>query len=491
MSGGRRSLKARLLAGSGILAGGQAGSQALALARNIALARLLSPEDFGIAAMLVMTVSMLEALSSLSVDRYLVQSDRGDDEALEAAAHSFMVLKGCITAVLLCAAAWPMSALFGVPGARWAFFCIAFVPLLRGLAHLDIKRYHRQFRFGPDMLVDLAGQAVALAVAIPFAWSLGNYAAMVFVLICQILASVSVSHLLAERPYRVAFRAEDMRAIWRFGWPLILNALLIFLTLNGDKFVIGAFYTPAELGVFAVAFSLAMMPATVLSRINATVFLPLLASRKHDPAAFSRAVRMTSGATTLAAVACCALLVFFGEIAVLFLYGSAYEGSGALLPWVAVMFAIRTMRDAASQTALALADTKNHLYANLVRNLAFVGMVGAAILQLPLFWFPAIAVIGELSAMVAAAVRLQRFHGVSMVGLLTFPAAGFALLVGMLLAVFWIDAYDDLLLRVLATVVACLAITGLLGVPLCRVAGFTLRRSAHIVEGIPCGPLPK
>ena len=68
------SLRKRILAGFSILAGGQILAQSFALVRNVIIARLISPDDFGIAATFVITVSLFEMISNLAVDQLLVQA---------------------------------------------------------------------------------------------------------------------------------------------------------------------------------------------------------------------------------------------------------------------------------------------------------------------------------------------------------------------------------------------------------------------------------
>ena len=73
------SLKNKLLKGGINLTVGQVVINALIFMRNVIIARLLSPSDYGIAALFAMTVSFLEMLSNFSSEVLLVQADLGDD----------------------------------------------------------------------------------------------------------------------------------------------------------------------------------------------------------------------------------------------------------------------------------------------------------------------------------------------------------------------------------------------------------------------------
>ena len=80
---------------------GQVVGRSFSFIRNIIIARLISPNDFGIAATFVITVSLLEMISDLAAHRLLVQAKDGNEERFQETAHLLMVVRGAVNAVLL------------------------------------------------------------------------------------------------------------------------------------------------------------------------------------------------------------------------------------------------------------------------------------------------------------------------------------------------------------------------------------------------------
>ena len=117
--------------------------------RNIIVARLVSPEDFGIAALFVMTVSFLEMFSNLAIDTLLVQSPHGEKPRFQQTSQLMTAVRGLAIALILLLFAGPVARLFDIPAATWAFRLLAVVPLIRGLAHQDMSRFQRQLNFKP------------------------------------------------------------------------------------------------------------------------------------------------------------------------------------------------------------------------------------------------------------------------------------------------------------------------------------------------------
>src|ERR1017187_1787789 len=96
------------------LALGQAASQACSFIRSIIVARLLSPENFGVAAIFATLLSLLEMVSNLSSSVLIVQAGDGDEPALQNHAQLTLAARGVWNALLFLALAGPVSQLFGI-----------------------------------------------------------------------------------------------------------------------------------------------------------------------------------------------------------------------------------------------------------------------------------------------------------------------------------------------------------------------------------------
>jgi O-antigen/teichoic acid export membrane protein len=126
----------------------------LSLVRNVIIARLISVEDFGIASTFAITMAMVEMASNIAVDRLLVQARDGEEPHLLSTLHSIQAARGLFGAVVLFVIAHPVSLLFGLPEVAWAYQAMAAIPLLRGLANLDMFRRQRDMQFLPFVLVE-------------------------------------------------------------------------------------------------------------------------------------------------------------------------------------------------------------------------------------------------------------------------------------------------------------------------------------------------
>jgi O-antigen/teichoic acid export membrane protein len=404
-----------ILKGGSQLVAGQIANQVSSFIRNLVIARLVSPADFGIAATFGMTLSLMEMLSNVAAEMLLVQSPDGNDPGLQQTAQLMRALRGTVNAVILLAIGGPMAHLFGVPNARWAFECLAIFPFAKGLSNLDMYRVQREMRFWPSIIVDTGSSLVVTIAALPLAFWLRSYAVMLWVLVMQSVFSAVASHLVAERSYGWKWNKENAARIMNFGWPLLINGVLLFGIFEGDRLVIGSanrlfhrsVFTLTDLGVYSVAFTIVMAPSILVSNINNSLFLPVLSKVQDDQVAFEREYSFSLQVISFLGVLITVPIVLGGDWAITFLYGNKYSGAGAFIGCLAVAWGVRAFRVAPTVAAIAKGDTRNAMYANVLRSLALIGMVVAAALGGELWWIALSGLVGELLALAATVIRLN------------------------------------------------------------------------------------
>lgn len=406
-------LRRKIASGAVTLTAGRGVGQAAAFLRNVVIARAIGPADLGIAATFGMTLSFLEQLSTIAVDRLLVQAPDGDEPAFQGAAHLSQAIRGALLSLVLFALAWPLARVFGNPEALPAYHALALVPLLRGFIHLDTKRYQREYRFGADVIVDVVPNLVTALAAWPIARLLGDYHAVLVVVLLTTGLQVAMSHTLAERPYRWAMDREHARKIFAFGWPLMINGMLLFCIMEGDQFVIasgesvfGNPFSKADLGSYSVAAGVALAPGVIVTSASAVMF-PAMSKAQNDRETFSRRYDLMIEAIALVSALFAAFFVAQGALLIDLFYGSKYALAGVLIAWLGVGQTFRFLRIAPALAAMATGDTRCMMYTNLVRWLGFAGAVVAAALGADIVVIAASAAGGEVLSLFAAYLWLR------------------------------------------------------------------------------------
>lgn len=391
--------------------------RALQLLRNIIVARLVSPEDFGIAALFVMTVSFLEMFSNLAVDTLLIQSPHGEKPRFQQTSQLMTAVRGLGIALLLLLFAGPVARLFDIPAATWAFRLLAVVPLIRGLAHQDMSRFQRQLNFKPVLVTDISSQLISVSLAWPLASWLGDYSAILYLILIQTLARTLISHIVAERSYNWGWEPIHARQIISFGWPLLINGILLFLIMQGDRFVIGAAnnlferetYSKAQLGFYSAAFVLSSAIFDGIGSVLSPVMLPLLSGVQDLQVQFQKRCRFC---IHLAAFISNPLGIFFilmGGWLMVLVYGNQYRAAALLIVWLGAAQSIRLLRSASNVIALSKGDSQNPTISNVFRAFSFVLAFIFAARGADIVWIAASGLAGELLAIVVS-IGLLRYR---------------------------------------------------------------------------------
>lgn len=384
-------------------------AEAAALGRSVAFAWALGPDELGRAMMLALTVRLVEMISDLGADRLLLQAPDGDTPRLQAEVQGAFILRGIVTALILLTAAPLLALVFADGPSAGSYALLAAVPLLRGIAHLDFRRLERHYSYGRMAVVE-GGATLAMALAIvPAVALMGDHRAMTWVLIAHAAALVALSHAVSARRYRLRLSGPSLLRVWRFGAPLMLNAVLLFLTFYADRLIVAGSYDWAVLALYGVVLQLALLPAQIVGRAAGSLVLP----RLREALAAGRIASVWP--PIMAAHAGLAVMIVAGfallaPAAIALVYGAALRPDAMLALAVGLAAGFRVLRTPYSQLAIATGRTGDPARANLVRALALIPAAGVASLGLPLAAIAAAAAAGEAGATLRAWWLTQPRH---------------------------------------------------------------------------------
>lgn len=398
-----------------LLLSGNAAAALFTLVRNLLLARLISVENYGIAATLGVTLAIVEMASALGLHQQIVQAKDGDDPRFQAVLQGFQLLRGTVSALALFLLAWPIAAFLGVPELAWAYQVLAVMPLLYALVHFDIHRMQRHAIYSPLILTAVIPAALSCAAIWPLVLLFGDWRAMLAVMILQSLVGVIVAHILAERRYAIAFDLPVMRRALRFGLPILGDAVLIFVLFNGEKIIVGRELGMAALGIFAMGVTLTMAPAMIIGRTLQNTFLARLSQIRAEAGPDDRYQALVHAACEVTMIFAIFLglgTMFLGEVFVHLVLGAKYAPLVPILVQLSILQGLLLLKGGPSVAALSAGQTENALAASIPR-----------VLLLPVAWWVTvqtgridlligIAIAGEVVGFVVAAWLMRRRTGV-------------------------------------------------------------------------------
>ena len=349
-----------------ILSGSMLGSL-LGLVRSIVVAHMISVTDFGIASTFALSLSVVEMISALGLQQQIVQHQDGDQPHYQAALQALHATRALFSSALLLLMAGPIATFFNIPEVAWAFRVMAVVPVLNGLTHMDQDRVKRRMRYMPSILVSVLSMLISLAMVWPLSRIVGDYRVMLYAAVGQNVAMMVISHLVAERPYRWVFSREIIVGSMRFGWPILVNAILLFVVFNGERVIVGRELGVAALAVFSMAFTLVLTPTLVMEGSAQSFFLPQLSAAREDRDRFAHLSMTVLQCHLLFAALIVTGVALLGAPVIHLLLGPKYAAAIPILTWLALMQGVRVAKGGSSAPTLACGYSENGLVASLMR----------------------------------------------------------------------------------------------------------------------------
>ena len=324
--------------------GGHLVGQAIRLAGNLVLTRLLFPAVFGEMALVFIFIQGLQMFSDVGSGPAIVRSPRGADPAFLDTAWTVQAGRGLLLWLASWAVAWPAAAFYGQPALRWLIPVAGLTALMGGLESTAMYGLQRELRLERLTVTELVSQASGMAVSIALAaldravagpgdpraaWALvtGSLVASAtrLVLSHRYLPGAR-SHLRLER--------DALRELLHFGRWIFVSTVLAFLAGQLDRLVLGKFASLSVLGVYSVAAMLATLPTQAILKVGSAVVFPTysrLGARADFPEVFLR----VRGPLLLGGGALCGALIAAGPHLVDLLYDSRYRDAGWILQFLA------------------------------------------------------------------------------------------------------------------------------------------------------------
>ncbi len=301
------------------------------------LARLLSPDDFGVIGLAMATIALVEVFSFIGLRQALLRIAQPVRAHLDTAWTIQLLLFGTLGAVLVAVA--PLAArLYDEPALEAVITVLATRFLFLGLVNIGIVDFDRHLQFGRDLRMRLGARLTGFAATLTAAVLLHSYWALVIGLVLQSAFLTAASY--AAHPYRprlsLARRGELLNVS---GWMFLNSAAQMFHD-QVERLLIGRVGTMHQLGLYSVSKDLsAIFTQEVATALNRVTFVTTATARRHLSEQADR-IAAILGAYALIAAPLGLGLAAVAEDAVAVLLGNQWTGAAPLLRLIAPASAI-------------------------------------------------------------------------------------------------------------------------------------------------------
>jgi O-antigen/teichoic acid export membrane protein/glycosyltransferase involved in cell wall biosynthesis len=280
-------LKSRTVSSGFITLTSQGIQFALTLGSTMILARLLTPADFGLVAMVFTIMSFLRVFREAGLSTATVQRE-GITDAQVSNLFWINVAVGGLTTLLVAAAAPLIAWFYHEPHLIKITIALSISFLLAGSAVQHMALLNRQMRFKAIAVIQVGSVSAGILAGLVMAWLKFGYWSLVGLNLATSAVALLTTWTAARWRPRFFKRQSGTRPLLHFGANLTAGTLVYSLARGLDSLLIGRWYGAFSVGLYSRASALLARPMEQFIGPIEAVFIPALSRLQNQPERYRR-----------------------------------------------------------------------------------------------------------------------------------------------------------------------------------------------------------
>lgn len=310
--------------------------------RSIILARLLTPEMFGLMGICMIVIRGLDLFTETGFGAALIQRQERVEEAKHTA-FTLQVLRGVVLMVITWIVAPLAAAYYDEPRLTLIVWFLSLAFPLNGLTNINTILLEKRLDFRLVTTLELSVAVLSTGAVIVLAYVMRSAWAIAIGHLILVGSRLTLSYVLVEGRPRFQFDRGVASELFRYGRYITGLTIALFLTTEADNLVVGKQLGFEWLGYYTMAYILANLPATHVAKVASRVLFPAYSALQGDRAklraAYVTVLRVVGGLTIPAAVGLALLAPEVTRI----VYGERWLPAADALRILAVFGAMRSL----------------------------------------------------------------------------------------------------------------------------------------------------
>lgn len=349
------SIKSEIAKGSAWMIGLKWFIKAIGIISTLILARLLSPEDFGIVATAMIFVALLNYLGEFGLDSALIHNSERS-RSIYSSAWTVNLVMGVVQGALFVIFAQFISRFFNDERLVDILYLLSVTFVLKGAKNIGVVDFRKDMQFHKEFVILASTKLVSFFVTIVIAYYYRSYWALILGIVVSSLVELILSYTMHSfRPY---FTFKKVRILFSFSQWLYLANLLRYFAFKGPNFILAKFAGAAQLGIYTVGYELGTLPTVqLMAPINRALF-PGFAKLKDDPKLFKSTYLDSSSVLALVILPAGLGIAAIADILIPTAVGVQWLDSVPIVILIGALGAFRGLYANTSAVYMALGKTK-------------------------------------------------------------------------------------------------------------------------------------
>lgn len=234
----------------------------LGLVSTVILVRLLSPEDFGLVAIAMSFIALINIITSFGFDTVLIQKQKGTN-LLYDTAWSLNISFGLLACLITTCMSGTISTFYGNTRLQPLLMTLSLLFLITGSQNIGVVDFRKNMTFDKEFKFQIFPKLVGFFATIGMAIWLRSYWALVFGTIIWKSSTTIMSYIM--HAYRPTLSFASWRELSHFSKWLMVNNFIYFINSRSPELILGKFLLPQAVGLFTIAQEISTLPTTELT----------------------------------------------------------------------------------------------------------------------------------------------------------------------------------------------------------------------------------
>jgi PST family polysaccharide transporter len=379
------------------------------------LARLLTPDDFGVVALALSMIAVLDMMGELSFELALIR----DQEATEAHYHTAWtarVIKALLLFAILNIAAGPSALFFGDPRLRPVVHVLSFTVVLAAAQSILITDLRKELDFEREFRFRIVSRLCGFFITLGLAWLWRDHWAMVYGTLATEAVRFVMSYIMM--PYRPRLTLSQFREIFEFSKWLLAGNIFLALMKRSPSLAIGRLADAQTVGLYTLATQICGLASTELVAPIKRALFPGYSKLVSDFEALRQVYLENFSVIVLLAMPIAAGIGLTAEFIVPLFLGNQWLESIPVMQVIAIHAALRTINTNSNPLYYATNHTRFYFFLT----------AADVLVLLPALWIfvPRWGAVGSAIAVVCASATITALDSFAVVRLLGVPWTRFA-----------------------------------------------------------------
>jgi teichuronic acid exporter len=302
------------------------GAKLISFVVTIFLARMLSPSEFGLVALVSVFNDILYLFIKGSLGEAIIRKQNVDEKDYSTAfLFNFAVSLVCYGLLFLCSDV--IAGFFSNPALSVLVQITGLNLIISSFSFTQVARLTKEMNFRLQTIATLAGIITGAVTGIVLAiMGYGVWALVWQSLVMNLCTTVTLNWLSRWKPVLV-FSWQRFKELWSFGYKLLLSGILNAFMVNLYTLVIGRYYTAVQVGLYNRANALRDLYINNVVHTIQRVSYPALASIEQDNNRLLNSYKQILNFTMYATLPLMVLGILVAEDLFILLYGVKWLGA--------------------------------------------------------------------------------------------------------------------------------------------------------------------